>query len=96
MSSRITDEQYARYRDLSVRAREKLSIAAPERTHLYALASDALDMVDRYLADADHFESKGDRVRAFAAVAYAHGWLDALARMGAIDVDHDSQLFTVD
>lgn len=92
----ITDEHFSRYRDLSARARAKASICAPERTHLHALASDALDMVDRYLSDADHFEKNGDRVRAFAAIVYAHGWLDALARMGAIDVDHDSELFTVD
>ena len=96
MTTSISDERYAHYRDLSRRAREKVSIAAPQRTHLYALAQDALDMVDRYLDDADHFESKDDRVRAFAAITYAHGWLDALARMGVIDVEHDSQLFTVD
>ena len=63
---------------------------------MHALASDALDMVDRYLSDADHFEKNGDRVRAFAAIVYAHGWLDALARCGVIDVGHDSELFTVD
>jgi hypothetical protein len=35
-------------------------------------------------------------VNAFAALNYAHGWLDAGARLGLFDVDHDSTLFTVD
>ena len=38
----------------------------------------------------------GDIVTAFAALNYAHGWLDAGARIGLFDVGHDSELFTVD
>ena len=37
-----------------------------------------------------------DYVTAFAALNYAHGWLDAGARIGVFDVNHDSKLFTVD
>ena len=43
----------------------------------------------------DNFYDKGDIVNAFAALSYAHGWLDAGARIGLWDV-HDSKLFTVD
>ena len=46
--------------------------------------------------DARHFGKKGDIVTAFAALNYAHGWLDAGARLGLFDVGHDSELFTVD
>ena len=38
-----------------------------------------IDTIERYLKDAEHFESKGDLVNAFAALNYAHGWLDAVA-----------------
>ena len=96
MDATISDEHYARYRSLSRRAFEKARVCVPERTHLHAFATDGLSMVESYLSDADHFEERGDRVRAFAAVSYAHGWLDALARCGVIDVGHDSELFTVD
>jgi hypothetical protein len=58
-------------------------------------AEDFFDMASRYYSDANHFESKGDFVNAFAAVNYAHGWLDAGARIGLFKV-HDSRLFTVD
>jgi uncharacterized protein len=58
-------------------------------------ALDVIDMVERYVSDAHHFKGKGDWVNAFAALSYAHGWLDAGARTGLFDV-HDSRLFTVD
>ena len=42
------------------------------------------------------FAKKGDLVTAFAALNYAHGWLDAGARLGFFDVGKDNVLFTVD
>jgi hypothetical protein len=53
-------------------------------------------MAQRYYADAQHFAEKGDTVTAFAALNYAHGWLDAGARLGLFDVGRDNVLFTVD
>jgi uncharacterized protein len=58
-------------------------------------AKDFYDMASRYYSDAKYFKNKGDYVLAFAALNYAHGWLDAGARIGLFDV-HDSTLFTVD
>ena len=59
------------------------------------LAEDFLDMASRYYRDAEHFYEKDDYVNAFAALNYAHGWLDTCARIGMFDV-HDSELFVVD
>lgn len=58
-------------------------------------AQDFLNMSNCYYADAQHFQKKGDWVLAFAALNYAHGWLDAGARIGLFKVK-DSRLFTVD
>ena len=58
-------------------------------------AEDALDMAERYYSDAQHFRKKGDIVTAFAALNYAHGWLDCGARLGLFKVKN-SRLFTVD
>ncbi|MBU0615856.1 MAG: DUF357 domain-containing protein, partial [Nanoarchaeota archaeon] len=69
--------------------------ASGNRTSLTSEREDFLDMVSRYVSDAEHFYNKGDLVNAFAALNYAHGWLDAGARIGLFDV-HDSRLFTVD
>ena len=60
-----------------------------------ARAEEVLDMAERYYSDAGHFKEKGDVVTAFAALNYAHGWLDCGARMGLFKVK-DSRLFTVD
>ena len=60
-----------------------------------ALADDFLDMASRYYNDAEHFFEKGEWVLAYAALNYAHGWLDAGARSGLFLVK-DSRLFTVD
>jgi uncharacterized protein len=65
------------------------------RTQMHKERSDIIDMIERYVSDAHHFEKIGEIVTAFAALNYAHGWLDAGARLGIFDV-HDSQLFTVD
>ena len=59
-------------------------------------AEDFLDMAQRYFDDAEHFyHKKEDMVLAFAALNYAHGWLDAGARIKLFNVN-DSRLFTVD
>lgn len=59
-------------------------------------ADDFLDMAQRYYDDAHYFlDTKKDAVLAFAALNYAHGWLDAGARLGLFKVK-DSRLFTVD
>lgn len=88
----ISKEKLAKYFDVTSRALAKVKIIKEHK----AKAEDALDMAKRYFSDARHFEEKGDYVNAFAALNYAHGWLDAGARLGLFDVDHDSELFTVD
>ncbi|MFW5865566.1 MAG: DUF357 domain-containing protein [Nanoarchaeota archaeon] len=58
-------------------------------------ATDFLDMSQRYYNDAKHFMEKGNFVLALSALNYAHGWLDAGARIRLFKVN-DSRLFTVD
>ncbi len=92
----ITEAKLKKYFSVTEKALKKAKIAAPKKTHLHKAAEDFLDMAQRYFDDALHFEKKGDYVTAFAALNYAHGWLDAGARLGLFDVGHDSKLFTVD
>jgi len=93
---RTPEQVYERYLELTQRALGKVRIAAPEKTPLGRSAADYLDMARRYVADARHFRKEGKVAEALAAVAYAHGWLDAGARLGLFDVQGDSALFTVD
>jgi uncharacterized protein len=58
-------------------------------------AKDFLNMAESYFSDAQHFRKKGDYVLSFAAVNYAHAWLDAGARLKLFKVS-DSNLFAAD
>ena len=92
--NKITSEKLAKYFEVTKKA-FLVAKASGNRTNLNSERMDFLDMVSRYIEDAKHFSSNGDSVNAFAALNYAHGWLDAGARIGIFDV-HDSKLFTVD
>ncbi len=93
---RTPEEVYERYLELTGRALEKVKIPHAEGTEKHAQAADFLDMAQRYYGDAQHFKEKGLIAEALAAVSYAHGWLDAGARISLFDVGGDSELFTVD
>ncbi len=59
-------------------------------------AKDFLLMAESYFKDAKYFAfEKKDFVLAFGALNYAHGWLDAGARLRFFKVNN-SRLFTVD
>lgn len=96
MNNTITPERLKKYFDVTGRALKKVKIASEKKIIWKSAAEDFLDMANRYFADAKHFEKKGDIATAFAALNYAHGWLDAGARLGLFDVEHDDTLFTVD
>ena len=89
---KITREKLDKYFDLTGRGLvevKKNVIKGKE-----AEAKEIVDMVTNYFSDARHFEGKGDWVNAFAALNYAHGWLDCGVRLGIFDVG-DRDLFTV-
>lgn len=92
----ITEEKLAKYFDITSRALAKVKLADNAKIDTKKAAEVVFDMAKRYFADAKHFQENGAIVNAFAALNYAHGWLDAGARIGLFDVDHDSELFTVD
>ncbi len=93
---KITNEKLDRYFSITDRALKKVKIVKTGEIDFEKAAKDFLDMAQRYYDDAKHFRDKKDYVNAFACINYAHGWLDAGARIGLFDVDHDSELFTVD
>ena len=92
MKDKISVEQLEKYFDLTTKALEiaKKNIISGKESH----AKEIIDMVENYLSDARHFQATGDLVNAFAALNYAHGWLDSGVRLDVFEVDDDS-LFTV-
>lgn len=91
----ISNERIENYLDKTEKAIDKIKIAPPSRSHLRKLAEDFKTMALSYYDDARHFAKEGNYVLAYGAVNYAHGWLDAGARLGLFDVDEDDQLFTL-
>ncbi|MFH1452200.1 MAG: DUF357 domain-containing protein [archaeon] len=92
MENVITKEKLEKYFELTSRALEevKKNIFSGRESD----AKEIIEMVSNYLSDARHFEEKEDLVNAFAALNYAHGWLDNGVRLSVFDVD-DDKLFTV-
>lgn len=93
MNQTITQEKLEKYFSITKEALEKARKALDQERKSQAL--DFLDMAQRYYDDAKYFlEKKEDAVLAFAAINYAHGWLDAGARIGLFKVK-DCRLFTI-
>jgi len=92
MKDTITKEKLQKYKSLTSNALEiaKKSVVKSKQGQ----AREILQMVENYLSDAEYFEKKGDLVSSFAALNYAHGWLDSGVRLGIFNVK-DSRLFTI-
>lgn len=92
MQDKITQEKLDKYFKLTstALAEVKKNIIRGKENN----AKEIIDMVENYLSDAKHFESNQDFVNAFAALNYAHGWLDSGVRLDIFDVK-DDKLFTV-
>ncbi len=91
----ITSAKVEKYLALTEKALGVIRIDVKKVVDAKKAANDFLDMAQRYFSDAKHFKEKGDLVTAFAAINYAHAWLDAGARLGVFDV-HDTNLFAAD
>ncbi len=96
VTDKVTDEKLEKYFSVTKRALAKVKIRLAAGSEEEKQAKVILDMAQRYFEDARHFSKKGDKVTAFAALNYAHGWLDAGAMLGLFDVGRDSELFTVE
>ena len=92
MPDKITKQKIEKYYNLTSKALEiaRKSIAKEKQKQ----AREIFLMVECYLSDAKHFQQKGDFVNAYGALNYAHGWLDAGARLKIFRVK-DDQLFTI-
>ena len=88
------EEFFRRRMDLARKARGRIRISPPERSHLRRIAEDFLEMIDAYLSDAEVFASS-DLPRAIEAVSYAYGWIDAGVRIGLFDGGGDEIMFTL-
>lgn len=92
MENKITKKKINKYYNLTKRALEisKKSISKRKEKE----AKEIINMVSNYLSDAEYFRNNGNFINAFAAINYAHGWLDAGVRLEIFNIK-DNKLFTV-
>ena len=92
MQDRISEDKLKKYRLITFKALDlckKNIIKGKEKQ-----AKEIIDMSENYLSDSDFFKNKGDFVNAFAAINYAHGWIDSGVRLDIFNVK-DKNLFTI-
>jgi hypothetical protein len=92
MKNTITKAKLKKYFELTSKALEQVKksiIKGKEKE-----AKEIIDMATNYLLDAKYFEEKEDFVNAFAALNYAHGWIDSGVRLSVFNVK-DNKLFTI-
>ena len=89
MEREITEERLKRYFKITEEALRSLEIAVHEKSLLIAVANDFLMMARSYFEDAKYYYEKGDYVTAFAALNYAHGFIDAGVRLGVFRGEDD-------
>jgi len=85
----ITDEKLERYFRITEEALKTLEVAVHEKSLLHKVAEDFLTMARSYFEDARYYYEKGDYVTAFAALNYAHGFIDAGVRLGVFRGEDD-------
>lgn len=90
MNNRITKQRIEKYYKLTSKALGIAKLAVVKKKE----AKEIFLMVEAYLSDSKHFQEKGDYVNSYGALNYAHGWLDAGARLKIYNVKDDS-LFTI-
>lgn len=92
MKNTITEEKIAKYFNITESALKIIKeniIKGKEKE-----AKEIIDMATNYVSDAHHFYNKNDLVNTFAALNYAHGWIDSGVRLKIFNVNNN-KLFTV-
>ncbi|WP_297488192.1 DUF357 domain-containing protein [Thermococcus sp.] len=92
MGREISEEKLKKYFAVTGKALETLEVAVHEKSLLMEVARDFLEMARSYFEDAKYYYEKGDYVTAFAALNYAHGFIDAGVRLGVFRGE-DERLF---
>lgn len=85
-------------KELQLRLEKYISLTEKALSQIKSPKGDALKLYEIskcYYNDAIHFKEKGDIINAFAAINYAHAFLDTGALLGLFKVK-DSKLFMVE
>ena len=88
---KITKEKVDKYRKITEEALAVAKENIVKGKENEEKAKEILQMVECYLSDSKHFEEKGHLVNCFAALNYAHGWLDSGARLKIFNIKNSNE-----
>jgi hypothetical protein len=91
----LTKKKLDHYFSLTEKTLKNLKIKKPKNKTLQKASKDFLNLAKCYYKDAKYFYNKKDYVNAFAAINYAHAFLDAGAILGIFHIE-DPKLLMVD
>ncbi|MFH1359287.1 MAG: DUF357 domain-containing protein [archaeon] len=96
IQNKVRKQKIERYYNLTSKALAiaKRAILKSKSNLKKKQAKEIFTMVECYLKDSRHFENNLDYVNAYGCLNYAHGWLDAGARLKIFNVT-DDKLFTI-
>ena len=89
---KISLKKLKKYFTISEKALKEINKKIKKGKEKYA--KEIIEMASNYISDARYFQKRDDIVNAFAALNYAHGWIDSGARLGIFNV-RDNKLFTI-
>lgn len=90
----LKKEKVEKYIKITAKAIMKIKLKKNLEPYLKKAGEEFLSMAINYYHDSLYFFKKGELVNAFAAINYAHGWLDAGSKLGVFNV-RDSKLFVL-
>ena len=92
LNNKVTKQKIEKYYSLTNKALKiaKKSVVKSKQKQ----AKEIFLMVECYLSDSQHFKKQGNYIDAYGALNYAHGWLDAGARLKIFKVTNN-KLFTI-
>ena len=92
MENKISEQKIEKYLKLTENALKIVNKSIQK--NMESQAKEIIDMVSNNLSDAKYFKEKKDFVNSFAAINYAHGWIDCGVRL-EIFKTKNNKLFTV-
>ncbi|MEE3082766.1 MAG: DUF357 domain-containing protein [Candidatus Thermoplasmatota archaeon] len=91
----VTEDIISKYLELTRAAREESTPIHAEGSVESERLRVMMEMADAYASDAKWFAEKGDLVRSFGAINYAHAWIDCAVKIGLLDGHGDDEKFTL-
>lgn len=81
----VSEDEMGRRMSITCDAVDSVRVTAPRGSQFGRLAESFLEMMRCYRSDAEYFKGCGDYVTGYAAICYAHAWIDCGCALGLLE-----------